>query len=112
MIRINCPQCGIGLSVRQTSIGSMIRCKSCGTKITIGMPETKTQSDENNILNFFVGCCGLIGLVAICGFCGLGYQSFSKFREESKAEVVQADQFYELGKRAEAVAVYKKKFQF
>jgi DNA-directed RNA polymerase subunit RPC12/RpoP len=109
MRRATCPSCGIALSARESSIGSVIRCKNCGAKIRLSEPEEEPEKPKPSVL---AGCCGLAVLLGIACLAALIYAGLKKNREEAAAELQKADRDYERGEKAAAVAVYKHRFAF
>jgi DNA-directed RNA polymerase subunit RPC12/RpoP len=69
MRRATCPSCGIALSARESSIGSVIRCKNCGAKIRLSEPEEEPEKPKPSVL---AGCCGLAVLLGIAYLAALG----------------------------------------
>ena len=63
-----CPHCGLRLNVRQSSIGSLIRCKGCGGKIQVSAPSGPSLRTP------CLGCLVLLGLAVsglfLCGLVG------------------------------------------
>lgn len=65
MRHLTCPHCGLRLNVRQSSVGSLIRCKGCGGKIEVTAPSCLPA--------VWLGCGGLCLLAVSCLVCiGLG----------------------------------------
>src|SRR4051812_25058469 len=59
---LRCPHCGIRLNVRQSSLGSLIRCKSCGNRIHLAEGANPISSCAQGLL----GCGGVILLLLVC----------------------------------------------
>jgi hypothetical protein len=109
MRRGTCPECGIVLSARESSIGSVVRCKGCGAKLHLSEPEEE-GGEKKPPSTLAAGCGGLVVLLLLFVACGYGLNFLRDQRQKVLDEIAAAHKSYEKGDKAQAVAAYKARY--